>query len=642
MNASNHQHVKATRSPKDAAERSHSGDAQNCAGQQFVAVRRQERAVRGGSSEETSARGSGSAKGEAGRINDGDESRGNSGSCSSWECRCRSTANRSVRAAGKEQRYRGKSSWSLAAENRMAMGLLTRSTSCGDVHESIEWKHNNDADAEINSGAESEPGAEVYVKRDHTKSCVECDGESSTFGRYKGVGNESLPDLNRINKEDVKGNQLGLEVMLSLINGPMQSVIDSKDEKIRSLERAVERLECENKQAKHVQKPGDATKIFTLEKTLESCVRQMEQLEEEKKTAHEKVRLLDDLRKNDKECIEMLRMQIGDLEIKLSTSDGRVREVEKERKSQSQRLKQQYEDRVEELQDALRSKDSKLRDFDKIRSRVAKQRQELEDKKESENELRNKMGEQVLELKRDLQLQQTKSNILEKEKKALEDSLSQSENLQRQDQKSSYVLQMKIVELQEKLEASCRKNEELEKQREASNTRCQLLEDRAKKQATDSQACKGTAGAKTVKENQSCAFESARAVHVSIEKTRDACSNALHPKRNEEKFEISGKCPSVLERHVNDVLRERVVELHDKFYKGHERICLHDRSSSDEHVESLSCCHDQPAVDEKWRAKREGYGGGVHESGSNGADMTEGNPSSGDVTSRIKVGRLMF
>ena len=529
----------------------------------------------------------------------------------------------------------------------MAMGLLTRSTSCGDVYESIECKHSNDADAEINSGAESEPGAEVYVKRDHTKSCVECDGENGTFGRYKGVGNESLPDnLNRLNKEDAKGNQLGLEVMLSLINGPMQSVIDSKDDKIRSLERAVERLEGESKQAKHVQKPGDATKIFTLEKTLESCVRQMEQLEEEKKTAQEKVRLLDDLRKNDKECIEMLRMQIGDLEMKLSTSDGRVRDVEKERKSQSQRLKQQCEDRVEELQDALRSKDSKLRDFDKIRSRVAKQRQELEDKKESENELRSKMGEQVLELKRDLQLQQTKLNILEKEKKALEDSLSQSENLQRQDQKSSYVLQMKIVELQEKLEASCRKSEELEKQREASNARCQLLEDRAKKQATDSQACKRIAGAKTVNENQSCAFENARAVRVSIEKTRDACSSALHPRRNEEKFEISGKCPSVLERHVNDVLRERVVELHDKFYKGHERICLHDRSSSDEHIESLSCCDDEPVVvDEKWRTKREGYGGGggVHESGSNGADTTEGNLSSGDVTSRIKVrDGLMF
>lgn len=517
----------------------------------------------------------------------------------------------------------------------MAMGLLTRSTSCGDVSESmVKCKH--DADVGINSGAESESAAEMYVKHDNTKSCVECDEENNTLGRYKGEGNESLPDLNRLNKEDAKGNQLGLEVMLSLINGPMQSVIDSKDEKIRSLERAVERLECENKQVKHVQKPGDATKIFTLEKTLESCVRQIEQLEEEKKTAHEKVRLLDDLRKNDKECIDMLRMQIGDLEMKLSTSDGRVRDVEKERKSLSQRLKQQYENRIEELENVLRSKDSKLRDFDKVRSRVAKQRQELEDRKESENELRSKMGEQVLDLKRDLQLQQTKSNILEKEKKALEDSLSQSENLQRQDQKSSYVLQMKIVELQEKLEASCRKNEELEKQREASNARCQLLEDRAKKHATDAQACKRTSGGKSVKEDQSCAFESTRGVHVSVEKTSegDACSSA-HPRRNEEKFEISGKCPSVLERHVNDVLRERVVELHDKFYKGHQRIYIHERSSSsDEHIESLSCCDDEPA-DEKWRTKRGGYG---VQSVSSGPDIAEGNLSGGgDVTSR-KVG----
>jgi chromosome segregation ATPase len=203
-------------------------------------------------------------------------------------------------------------------------------------------------------------------------------------------------------------NHLGLEVMLSLINGPMQSVIDSKDEKIRSQERIIERLECENKQIKSERQPGDATKIFTLEKTLENCVRQIEQLEEANKTAQEKVRLLEDLRKNDKECIDILRAQTNDLETKLTKSDERVREAEKDGKSQKQWLKQQYEKQIAELQSALRVKETKLRDMDKVKSRVAKQKQDLENQRNSENELHAKMCEQVLELKRDLQLHQTR------------------------------------------------------------------------------------------------------------------------------------------------------------------------------------------------------------------------------------------
>ena len=346
-------------------------------------------------------------------ITSGEESCMNCANCS-----CESRAGEKPHAAEKELGYRGKMymktrSRSFIGEKKNGQRFLTRSASSGNVR----YQAYDANDTCTSSGTDSECSEVFHGLPNAACTCLECRADVKSLERCRGIS--SMPNLmkelnnnNNVNQDGtgvVAGNNnLGLEVMLSLINGPMQSVIDSKDEKIRSLERVIERLECENKQIKLQQQPGDATKIFTLEKTLENCVRQIEQLEEENKTAQEKIQLLEDLRKNDKECIDILRAQTNDLEMKLTKSDQRVRETEKEGKNQSEWLKQQYEKQIGEMQSALRAKESKLRDLGKVKSRVAKQKQDLESQRSNENELHAKMCEQVLDLKRDLQLHQNR------------------------------------------------------------------------------------------------------------------------------------------------------------------------------------------------------------------------------------------
>ncbi|XP_028404969.1 intracellular protein transport protein USO1-like [Dendronephthya gigantea] len=506
--------------------------------------------------------------------------------CANSSCEYR--AGEQHRAAGKEIVYREKRDTKTRRQRNTekqpnGRRFLTRSASCGNVGY-VGYPGNETC---TSSGTDSE--CSDAFESSSIDTCLECSNDKNSLERHRGIA--SMPNLmkglrgNNQTRDELTqqagNNHLGLEVMLSLINGPMQSVIDSKDEKIKSLERVVERLEYENKQIKHEQQPGDATKIFTLEKTLESCVRQIEQLEEAKKTALEKVRLLEDLRKNDKECIDILRTQTSDLESKLTKSDERVREVEKDGKTQNQWLKQQYEKQIEELQGALRSKEVKLRDLDRVKSRVAKQKQDLEDKRNGENELHAKMCEQVLELKRDLQLHQTRLNILEREKRSLEESLSQSENLQRQDQKSSYVLQMKIVELQEKLDMSYRKNEELDKLYEASEAKRQVLEGRLKQASTKSPGTAQTA--------------------------------QLQTGRNETKPESLERSTTVLNRpmnlDMNDVLREKVVELQKKLLKGQQAMHQGDGASEKRLLQNLNFSErdSRASLQEKWELKDDSY-----------------------------------
>lgn len=219
---------------------------------------------------------------------------------------------------------------------------LSRSSSCSSLRYAEYGSQEAFASSETDSECSDVFETLSNVSASSCQACCNNDVKSKALERPREVS--SMPNLMngmytagncKSNNQDgvtvfSGNNHLGLEVMLSLINGPMQSVIDSKDEKIKSLESVIERLECENKQIKFNRLPGDATKIFTLEKTLENYVRQIEQLEETNKTAQEKVRLLEDLRKNDKECIDILRAQTSDLETKLTKSDERVREAEKE------------------------------------------------------------------------------------------------------------------------------------------------------------------------------------------------------------------------------------------------------------------------------------------------------------------------
>ncbi|XP_046839152.1 myb-like protein X [Xenia sp. Carnegie-2017] len=353
-------------------------------------------------------------------------------------------------------RFIGKPSGKSSADlKKNGEKFLTRSTSCGNIN------YLNCEDNDMYK--ECLPSSNVHNSLHLNHSCLK------SFEHYKSIASTqsmltALPQNSRETNAKIGENK----VMLSLINGPMQSIIDSKDEKIKALELAVDRLECKNKQMKHDQQPQDMTKFY-LRKTLENCIRQIEKQEEENKTSEEKMRLLEDLRKNDKECIDILRAQTTDLEMKLCKSDEEV-----------QWLKQQYEKEIEELKKSLKMKDSKLRDISKVKLRVTKQKQDFEAKQNNDNEFNSKMCRQVIELKQDLQLHQTRLSILEREKKSLQESLSQSENLQRQDQKSSYVLQMKIVELQEKLDFSYKKNDELEKQCKIADDKLFLAEEKLK------------------------------------------------------------------------------------------------------------------------------------------------------------------
>ncbi|CAB3988436.1 Hypothetical predicted protein [Paramuricea clavata] len=532
-------------------------------------------------------------------------------------CSCESQAGERLHAAGKELGYRGKKglktrSRSVAGQKQNGQRFLTRSTSCGNVRYA-DYRANESC---TSSGTDSECSDTFESSSNTAGTCLECRGDVKSLKSSKGMS--SMPDLmrglnNNNNTQDgasvlAGNNHLGLEVMLSLINGPMQSVIDSKDEKIRSQERIIERLECENKQIKSERQPGDATKIFTLEKTLENCVRQIEQLEEANKTAQEKVRLLEDLRKNDKECIDILRAQTNDLETKLTKSDERVREAEKDGKSQNQWLKQHYEKQIAELQGALRAKETKLRDMDKVKSRVAKQKLDLENQRNSENELHAKMCEQVLELKRDLQLHQTRLNILEREKRSLEENLSQSENLQRQDQKSSYVLQMKIVEMQEKLDLSYRKNEELDKQREISEAKRQVLEEKLKQAMIKSPAKWQLSVERVPKEGLSDLGEVDASYTTKINKANSP--NMQQPTRlNETKPDNSDRGTTVLNRpmslDMNDVLREKVAELQKKLYKGQQTMYEGERVSNEAHVQDLNYCEHEKSLQEKWGMKEQ-------------------------------------
>ena len=521
-------------------------------------------------------------------------------------CSCESRAGEKLHAAGKEFGYRGKMnrktrSRSVIGEKQNRRRFLTRSASSGNVR----YQAHDANDTCTSSGTDSECLEAFHDLPNTACTCLECSADVKCPEQRRGIFSMSnlMKGLNNnyVNQDGtgvVAGNNnLGLEMMLSLINGPMQSVIDSKDEKIRSLERVIERLECENKQIKLEQQPGDAMKIFTLEKTLENCVRQIEQLEDENKTAQEKIQLLEDLRKNDKECIDILRAQTNDLEMKLTKSDQRVREAEKEGESQNQWLKQQYEKQIGEMQSALRAKESKLRDLDKVKSRVAKQKQDWN----NENELHAKMCEQVLELKRDLQLHQNRLNILEREKRSLEESLSQSENLQRQDQKSSYVLQMKIVELQEKLDLSYRKNEELDEQREMAEAKQQVLEEKFKEAMVKSPA-----------KWQLSVERVPKGIFGDVDGSYITKGNGVvHTPSIQSQSEKSGEKSDEAERDttvLNRPMNLDIAELQKKLCKGQQTMCQEDQVSSESHVQDLNYCEQESSLQEKWGMREENCG----------------------------------
>lgn len=307
--------------------------------------------------------------------------------CTNGLCNPKETSRFVVKPSGHAKRT--KSRKSSADLKKSGEKFLTRSTSCGNIH------YMNCEDNDMYK--ECLPSSNVHNSLHLNHSCPK------SFEHYKSIASTqsmltALPHNSRETNAKIGENkQLEFKDMLSIINGPMQSIIESKDEKIKALELAVDRLECENKQMKHDQQPEDMTKIFTLEKTLENCIRQIEKQEEENKTSEEKMRLLEDLRKNDKECIDILRAQTTDLEMKLCKSDEEV-----------QWLKQQYEKEIEELKKSLRMKDSKLRDISKVKLRETKQKQDFEAKQNNDNEFNSKMCRKVIELKQDLQLHQTR------------------------------------------------------------------------------------------------------------------------------------------------------------------------------------------------------------------------------------------
>jgi hypothetical protein len=56
---------------------------------------------------------------------------------------------------------------------------------------------------------------------------------------------------------------------------------------------------------------------------------------------------------------------------------------------------------------------------------------------------------------------------------------------------------------------------------------------------------------------------------------------------------------------MNDVLREKVAELHKKFYKGQQTVHQGKQNSNETHVQDLSYCEQESSVKEEWETKEE-------------------------------------
>jgi len=189
-------------------------------------------------------------------------------------------------------------------------------------------------------------------------------------------------------------------------------------------------------------------------------------LSEEVKALTLKLELEEDLRRNDKECMDILRGHISALEGKLQGSEKKIRELEHEKQrvelsevssaltTASTREYTLVKARLDASQATVQALEADLKMMKNERSKFESQRKESQD-------LVIKLEHQLGCANKELQRRENRINELVEERRSLEDYQIKSRSLQRKDQKSSYALQTQIVNLQEKFEISERANEEL-------------------------------------------------------------------------------------------------------------------------------------------------------------------------------------
>jgi len=205
-------------------------------------------------------------------------------------------------------------------------------------------------------------------------------------------------------------------------------------------------------------------------------------LEEEVKTLQLRLELEEDLRRNDKECMDILRSHISKLEGKLQSSEKKIRELEHEKQrlevnSVSPATKPGEFALVKARLDASVATIQALEtDLKRIKGEKAK----LEGQGKESQDMLIKLEHQLRSANKELQRRENRVNQLVEERRSLEDYQIRARSLQRKDQKSSYALQIQIVNLQEKLEISSRTNEDLASEKEKLQAKVKQLEDKIK------------------------------------------------------------------------------------------------------------------------------------------------------------------
>lgn len=205
-------------------------------------------------------------------------------------------------------------------------------------------------------------------------------------------------------------------------------------------------------------------------------------LEEEVKTLQLKLELEEDLRRNDKECMDILRGHISKLEGKLQSSEKKIRELEheKQRLEVNSVLPATKPGEFALVKARLDASIATIQALETDLKRIKGEKAKLEGQGKESQDLVIKLEHQLRSANKELQRRENRVNQLVEERRSLEDYQIKSRSLQRKDQKSSYALQIQIVNLQEKLEISGRTNEELASEKEKLQAKVKQLEEKIK------------------------------------------------------------------------------------------------------------------------------------------------------------------
>ena len=223
--------------------------------------------------------------------------------------------------------------------------------------------------------------------------------------------------------------------------------------------------------------------ILRLRRQEAAIEKEKARLEEEIKTLQLKLELEEDLRRNDKECMDILRGHISKLEGKLQSSEKKIRELEYEKQRlevNSAVLPAAKPGEFTLLRARLDASGATIHALEADLKRIKGEKAKLEGQGKEYQDMLIKLEHQLRSANKELQRRENRVNELVEERRSLEDYQIKARSLQRKDQKSSYALQIQIVNLQEKLEISSRTNEELTSDKEKLEAQITQLENKIK------------------------------------------------------------------------------------------------------------------------------------------------------------------